>query len=391
MLCRLRLKKGKDAAIRDGFPWIYANDIIDSSEWKMAPIGSLAQIETVRGEFIGIGYVNAASQIVGRVLSLKNEKIDAAFFTARIKAALARREKIIGVPYYRLAHSEADGLPGLLLDRFGDIVVAQVGTAGMERLQPLWIEALEKVVSPKIIVLRNDAGARKLEGLKQETTILKGEAAGVIEVRQNNLVYFADLVKGQKTGWFYDQRDNHALVANMSKEKTVLDVYAHSGGFGLLAAKHGAAEVTMVDSSALALDLAKKAQAENNLKHCDYIQGDAFEIMEKLAGEGNRYDIVITDPPPFIKTKKDIASGLKGYAKMAKLAAALVNPAGHLFAASCSHHASRGAFNNAVMEGIGKAGRASTLLKQTGAAPDHPIHPKLPQSEYLKGLLVRLD
>jgi len=158
-------------------------------------------------------------------------------------------------------------------------------------------------------------------------------------------------------------------------------------GFGLLAAKRGAKEVTLVDSSSLALELAKKAAAKNGVS-AEYLQGDAFEVMEKLASEKRQFDIVAVDPPPFVKAKKDIASGMKGYAKMARLSAPLVAPGGYLFAASCSHHASRGAFNKAVLEGIEKAGRKAEIVKQTGAAPDHPIHPKLPQSEYLKGTLV---
>lgn len=385
----VRLKKGKETAVLGGMPWIYASDIVDSSQWRAAPAGSTAIIETARGEFVGYGYVNPASQIACRVLTLKNEKTDAEFFQRRLQAALARREKIIDVPYYRLAHAEADGLPGLLIDRFGDTLVAQVGTAGMEALQPLWLEALKEMAAT--VILRNDIPARKLEGLNQEIKVPKGAPPELIEVRENGIVYYADLMKGQKTGWFYDQRGNREMMAELSKNKTVLDVYSHSGGFGLLAAKRGAAAVTMVDSSALALELAKKAQAKNDLTGCDYLQGNAFEIMEKLASERKKYDIVLADPPPFIKTKRDIGSGLKGYEKMARQAAALVSPGGTLFTASCSHHASRGAFNNAIMEGIKKAGREAEMIKQTGAAGDHPLHPKLPQSEYLKGLLVRVE
>lgn len=387
----LRLKKGRDAAIAAGMPWIYAADIIASSELLSVTAGELVSIETHKGARLGTGYYNAASQIAARVLTLKNETVDTGFFRSRVQAALARRENLVDVPYYRLAHAEADGLPGLLIDRFGDTLVIQAGTAGMERLQPLWLEALEDIVTPKTIILRNDTPARKLEGLKQEISVVKGTAVDFTEVHENGLVYYADLLKGQKTGWFYDQRDNHALVAELSKGKTVLDMYSHSGGFGLLAAARGAAAVTMADSSNLALSLAKKAQAKNRLEACGYIQGDAFEVMEKLAREGKTYDIVVADPPPFVKTKRDIGSGLKGYEKMARLSAALVSPGGYMFAASCSHHASRSAFLNAVQAGIAKAGRRGEGRKHTGVAADHPIHPRLPQSEYLKGLLVQLD
>jgi len=386
----VRLEKGREAQILKGYPWIFAGDVIDSSQWRLAEKGSLASIENHKGERLGIGYVNPVSQIVCRVLTLKSEPIDSLFFRQRMQAALASREKLIDVPYYRLVHAEADGLPGLLIDRFGGIFVVQVGTAGMEALMPLWAMALESLFAPEAIVLRNDTSAREQEGLKNEVKIMKGAVPDLVEVHENDFIYYADLLRGQKTGWFYDQRDNHKMIAERAKGKTVLDVYAHSGGFGLLAAKHGAASTTLVDSSKLALELAKKAVEKNNVA-ANFIEGDAFKIMEKLAGEGKRYDIVIADPPPFVKAKKDIAAGLKGYEKMAKLAAALVKPEGLLFAASCSHHASRGAFNNAIEAGIKKACRTANILKQTGAAPDHPRHPMLPQSEYLKGLLLQLD
>jgi 23S rRNA (cytosine1962-C5)-methyltransferase len=385
----VRLKKGKEAPVAKGYPWIFASDIIDSSEWRLTAAGSLVSVENHKGERLGIGYVNPASQIACRVLTLANETIDALFFKRRLERAMVFRQKHIDVPYYRLVHSEADGLPGLLIDRFGGTYVVQVGTAGMDALKPLWAMAMESLLQPEAIVLRNDASARELEKLPREVQVMKGAVPELVEVLENGFVYYADLLKGQKTGWFYDQRDNHKMVAERAKGKTVLDMYAHSGGFGLLAAKMGAKEVTLVDSSSLALELAKKA-ADKNGVGATYKRGDAFELMEKLAGEGKRYDIVIADPPPFVKTKKDIAAGLKGYAKMAKLAAALVAPGGHMFAASCSHHASRGAFAKAVMDGTGKAGREAQVVKQTGAAPDHPRHLLLPQSEYLKGILLHI-
>lgn len=385
---RVRIKKGKDADIRKGFPWIYAGDLIESSEWLLAEPGSAVAIEDHKGTPLATGYINPRSQIACRVLAPGNERIGADFFTRKLQKALALREARIPVPYYRLAHSESDGLPGLLIDRFGDIVVVQVGTAGMEKLMPLWLAALEEVIAPKAIVLRNDTASRKLEGLGQETRILKGELPELVEVREYDTVFLADLLRGQKTGWFYDQRDNRKMIAELARGKTLLDVYSHSGGFGIPAAKAGAA-VTLVDSSKPALSIAEKAAALNGVT-CAALQGDAFEVMQRLAKENKRYDIVLADPPAFIKSKKDFASGMKGYEKVARHAAALVNPGGLLFVASCSHHASRGAFNNAVLEGVKKAGRGAEILKQTGAAPDHPRHPLLPQSEYLKGLLLKL-
>jgi len=414
--CPLRLKKGCDETVRKGMPWIYAGDIIDSSELLLLPSGSVVAIETHKGEFLGIGYYNARSQIACRVLTLKKEPIDKAFFTTRIAKAIATRDRLIAVPYYRLIHSEADGLPGLLIDRFGDHLVVQVGTAGMEQLQPLWQAALEELLQPRMIVFRNDTASRKLEGLQMDVTSLphRGRAGvgalwdrdvsnnaplptsplrgeGLVELHENGCIYFADLLKGQKTGWFYDQRDNRKMIADLAKDKTLADIYSHSGGFGIVAAKQGAVRVTMVDSSKLALELAAKTAARNGVeKQCEYRQGDAFAVMEALANENKQFDIVLADPPAFVKSKKDIAAGLKGYEKVAKLAARLVTPGGLFFTASCSHHAGRSAFNKAVLDGIKKAGLTAEIVKQTGASPDHPQHPGLPQSEYLKGILLRI-
>ena len=408
----IRLKKGADEAVRKGMPWVYAGDIVDSSEPLLHPPGSFVTIETAKGQFVGLGYCNPRSQIAVRVLSLEREAIDAEFFRRRFEKALAVRDKLVGVPYYRLVHSEADGLPGLLVDRFGQTLVVQVGTAGMEALQPLWLEALTGLLKPDSVVFRNDNAARGLEGLGKEVRVTpspgRGEGGvgvsleglpgkppprpspqlgeGEVELLENGCYYYADLVRGQKTGWFFDQRDNRAMIAQLAAGKTLIDIYAHSGGFGILAAKNGA-QVTLVDSSKLALELAQKAAGRNGVQ-CAMRQGDAFEVMEALIGEGRRYDIVLADPPAFVKSKKDIASGLKGYAKVARLAAQLVAPGGMLFMASCSHHAGRSAFNKAVLDGVAKAGRRAEIVKQTGAAADHPRHPSLPQNEYLKGVLL---
>jgi 23S rRNA (cytosine1962-C5)-methyltransferase len=385
----LRLKKGQDVNIRAGFPWVYASDIIDSSELTLIPVGSLVCIENFKGEHIGIGYYNRLSQIACRVLALGRKDINQEFFATRIKLALSKREQMINVPYYRLIHSEADYLPGLLIDRFGDALVMQVGTAGMENLLPIIMLSVEEIIKPQTIVLRNDNNARKLEGLEQEVKIIKGSVSGFTEVQENGFSYLADLINGQKTGWFYDQRDNRKMIADMAYGKSLVDIYSHSGGFGLLAAKAGAKNVTLVDSSQLALDMALQA-AKNNNVNIDCVKGDAFAAMQNIAMSGKKIDIVLADPPAFVKSRKDIASGLKGYEKVAKLAAPLVADGGILFMASCSHHAGRSAFNKAVMDGVKKAGLNAEIIKQTGAAPDHPRHDQLPQSEYLKGLLLRV-
>jgi len=388
----LRIKKAHVKSIVEGCPWVMRHQAVESSEWLSAEPGALATVESERGEFIGIGMVNPLSQIVCRMLTWKRESIDAAFFTRLISQALEKRNALYAAPYYRLIHSEADGLPGLVIDRFGDVLSVQVGSAGMEKLQVIWIAVLEHAVEPRAVVMRNDFSARKLEGLEQGVSIAKGSVPEFVWLEENGCLYLADLTRGQKTGWFYDMRDNRQMVTALAKNKTLLDVFSHSGGFGLLAAKAGAAEVTMVDSSQLALDLAMRAAEENGVeKRCHSIKGDAIDVMKKLVADGKRYDIVIADPPAYVKSKKDIAAGLKGYEKVAQHASTLVSPGGIFFTATCSHHAGRSAFNKAVLDGVAAAGRKAEIIKQTGASRDHRLHPQLPQSEYLKGLLLRIN
>ncbi|MBY0407114.1 MAG: class I SAM-dependent rRNA methyltransferase, partial [Rickettsiales bacterium] len=387
-LSPLRVKKPVEAQVKAGMPWVYASDIVYSSELDLLPGGSLVSIENARGEFLGIGYYNGASQIACRVLSLKNEAIDAAWFEKRIGRALGIREKAVGVPYYRLVHSEGDFLPGLLLDRFGDVLVAQCGTAGMEMLMPHWLSAVEKLLAPKAIVLRNDAGTRAKEGLALESTVIKGDISGLVELQENGCWYFADVLKGQKTGWFFDQRENRAMMAQLSRGKRVVDIYSHSGGFGVLAAKAGAEAVTLVDSSGLALELAQATASKNGVSVA-CMQGDAFAVMEKLFEAGERFDVVLADPPAFVKSKKDIAAGLKGYEKVVRMAAKLCVPGGVLFTASCSHYAGRGAFEKAVVAGAKASGFSPRIAQRTGAGVDHPVHAMLPAKSRISGRPVR--
>ena len=385
----LRLKKGIEEQVRAGFPWVYADDIIESSQLLTVPSGAVVAIENAKGQSIGLGYYNAKSQIACRVLTIGKEQLGPELFRRRIKEAAQRRETMLGAPYYRLAHSESDFLPGLLIDRFAGYFVIQVGTAGMERLSALWLPVIEELFAPSAIILRNDIAVREREGLKQFVEVAYGDVPPLVEVHEHGTIYLADLIRGQKTGWFYDQRDNRKMMAELSVGKSVLDVYSHSGGFALRAAKAGASSVTLVDSSKLALELAAQAGALNGIADkLSYEQGDAFEMMQKLASEGRQFDVVIADPPAFVKHKKDMGAGLKGYEKVARLAASLVAPGGKLFVASCSHHALRPKFNQAVIKGAKDVGFPGKMLKQTGAAPDHPVHKLLPQGEYLKGILL---
>lgn len=388
----LRLKRGHEKALVSGYPWIMRGDFVASSEQALCGAGALAEVVTAKGAFVGIASFNADAPIPGRIFSRKRgEAIDEDFFRARLQNALTRRKSSITVPYYRLVHSEADGLPGAVIDRFDDIFVLQLSTAGMERLQEPLLAALEALFSPRALLLRGDIPAREQEGLPREVRRLKGEIPPRVAVQENGLTYFADLLHGQKTGWFYDQRANRALVADYAKDRAVLDLYCHSGGFGLLAAQAGARSVVMADSSGPALELAKAAAEKAGITDfCSFIRRDAFDAMAALVAEKRRFGVVVADPPAFVKTRADLASGMRGYAKVARLCAPLVEEGGVLFIAACSHHATPTRFREAVLSGLKESGRIATVLAATGHAADHPLHPHLPQSEYLKGLLIRL-
>ena len=293
-------------------------------------------------------------------------------------------------PFYRLVHAEGDGLPGLTIDRFGDGVVVQITTAGMESLLTPLKMALETVLAPTSIILRNDAPSRALEGLEPYVRAEKGEM-GRIAVEENGARYFADLGQGQKTGWYYDQRDNRAFIAALAKGKTVLDAYSYTGGFGILAAEAGASEAVCLDSSAPALELAEDSAAANRVS-IRAVKADVFEELERLAAQKEGFDIVVADPPPFVKSKKDLEPGAKAYRKLARLAADVTAPGGTLLLASCSHNIPADRFAAECAAGILRGGRGASLIRSAGAGPDHPVHPMLPESAYLEvaGIRARL-
>ncbi len=389
----IRVHAARHKRVAGGHPWLFSNEIVMDAAAKALAAGSLVKFQAHDSSPLGIGTFNSHTLIAGRILSREPlALIDEAWFAARFRSALALREAVIVEPFYRLIHAEADGLGGLVIDRFGDHFSVQVNTAGMARLWPKAMAALIDVFHPQSIILHNDSASRALEGLPCEVSVALGDPSGVVEVKENGLTYFADLVQGQKTGWYFDQRDNHALIARMAKGKSVLDLYCHAGGFGLAAALAGAVSVVGVDSSAPALALAEKAATHNDLAtRCSWIKADVFEVLEKRAQAKERFDIVIADPPPFVKSKKDVAAGARGYRKLAKLSASVTAQGGVLFIASCSHNMDMATFTQEVARGLYEAKRSGAILYTCGAAPDHPVHPHLPESAYLKGLLIRLD
>ena len=387
------LKAGEDRRVRSGHPWAFSNEILMDAETKALPAGSLVVMRAPGGQAIGVATFNPHSLIAARMLTSNPEaNIDALFLGRRIANAVALRDKLIGVPYYRLIHAEADGLPSVIVDRFGDALVVQVNSAGMDALTPVLLEALEAELSPKTIVLKNDSPVRELEGLTREVTVVKGNG-GPIELIENGAKFVADLSEGQKTGWFYDQRDNRRFMARLAKDANVLDVYCYSGGFGVLAAKEGAKAVTCIDRSATALDAARQAAKLNDVeKVVSFEKSEAFDALEKLGGtHARKFDVVIVDPPAFVKSRKDLKTGVQGYRKLVRLAAPLVSRGGFLFAASCSHLVDPPVFADQVRRGLRDCERNGRILRTSGAALDHPVHPGLPETAYLKALTLQLD
>jgi 23S rRNA (cytosine1962-C5)-methyltransferase len=389
----VRLAAGRQRRVADGHPWVYSNEIAMDAEAKALPPGALVTLRTERGEALGVATFNSHPLVSARLLDARaTRRVDKAFLAARLARAKAVREAMFDAPYYRLVHAEADGFPGLVIDRFGETLVCQVNTAGMQRLEAELIAAIDEVLAPAAIVLRNDSTARTVEGLPQEVRVVKGEVGREVELVENGVMFVADPLGGQKTGWFFDQRENRAFMARLAAGRRVLDVYAFLGGFGLAALQAQASEAVLLDRSEAALDLARRAAERNGLSGRLRIEkGEAFQRMQAMAEAGERFGVVVADPPAFAKSKKDLPVAVRGYRKMTRLAAALVEPGGFLFVASCSHNVPLDEFSEAARRGLQDAGRIGRVLRTAGAAPDHPIHPALPESSYLKALVFALD
>ncbi len=390
---RIRLLPKRHRRVKQGHPWIYSNEIALSDATRALAPGALATFENAAGETLGCGFFNPKPLVVGRMLSTAADlRVDATFFQNRFRKALALRDRLYPKPFYRLIHAEADGLPGMIVDRYGDVLVVQLNAAGPAACSAMIIEALQAVFAPRGILVRSDAAARSVEGVEASPDMVIGDIGQPIEVLENGLVFLADVAGGQKTGWFYDQRDNRAAVAAVAAGARVLDVYCYLGGFGLNAAAAGAGEVTMVDRSEPALTLAEAAAKRNGLQdRCKFERSEAFDFLDRAVQAGQRWDVVIVDPPAFVKSRKDLNAGLRGYRKLVRLAARLVAKDGFLFAASCSHNVDDAAFQEQVRHGLTDAGRNGRVLRAAGAGSDHPVHPFLVESAYLSSELLQLD
>ena len=390
---KLSLLAGQDRRLRSGHPWIYSNELKMDAAAKALEPGTPVKVADVAGKAMAVAQFNPHSLIAARVLSRnQNATIDANFLERRLQRALRLRERLFDHPYYRLVHAEADGLPGLVIDRFDRTLVLQANSAGMDRLTSELLEAVDRVVEADHIILKNDSTAREREGLELSVDVIKGESKGAIELVENGFAFFADPVGGQKTGWYFDQRDNRAFAAKLAKGERVLDLFSYGGGFGITALMAGAKEALAIDRSEGALELAKMAAARNGVDgKLTCVREEGFSALDRLAKEKQRFGLVIADPPSYVKSKRDLKAGLKGYRKLARTSAALVREEGCLMVASCSHNVPFDSFRDEVRKGISDAGRGGRLLCQTGASADHPSHPLLPESAYLKCLFYMLD
>ena len=390
----IRLKpKANARAIRRGAPWIFDNELVLDRRTKALAPGSVALLEDAERAPLGVIAVNPVSRITGRVLDRDPAAaIDRDWLAARLEKALSLRAQVFDAPFYRLIHAEADGLPGVIIDRFGDTAVIQPNAAWAEVLLEPLTDAL-CAVTGVTTVLKNASGrGRALEGLDDQDAVLRGQAPDApIPVTMNGATYMADVTGGQKTGLFYDQRPNHAFAARLARGASVLDVFSHVGGFALAGLAAGAERALCVDGSAPALALAQQGAAAMDAgDRLETRQGDAFATLEALGAEEARFDLVICDPPAFAPSKPALEKGLRAYERVARLAAPLVSEGGYLVLCSCSHAVDLNAFTGACLRGIGRAGRWAQLIHSGQAGPDHPLLPQLAESGYLKALFFRL-
>ncbi len=389
----VRLHAGRDKRLRHGHPWAYSNEVQMDQTAKAIPPGSVVRLVDSGGSALGLAAFNPHTLIAARMLTADPAAVvDSAFLAGRIRRAVALRDRLFGRPFYRAVHAEADGLPGLIIDRYGDAVTVQANSVFMDRRLDDVLAALDDTIRPRAVILRNDSTQRALEGLEEEVRLLRGSIDGPIEVEENGCAFFADPLAGQKTGWFYDQRDNRAFMARLAEGARAIDFFSYNGGFAVQCAKAGARWAVAVDRSQPALDMAARAAEANGVSAvCEFRRADAFHEMERLAAEGETFDVVVADPPAFVKAKKDLAVGCRAYRKMTRLAARITAPGGYLLCASCSHNVDPATFAEQVARGLTDAGRTGRILRSAGAAPDHPVHPHLPESAYLKAIVLALD
>ena len=390
----LRLRRHEERRLRAGHLWVFSNEVdVDKTPLRDFGPGDLVCVEDQREAPLGIAYVNPESLICARMLTRDvRTVIDTSFLTRRLTRALHLRELLFDRPFYRLCYGESDGLPGVVIDRFGDVLVLQTNTAGAERFLDAIIDILQKLLSPRVIVLKNVSSLRALEGLQSYVRVVRGDGEGPIQIRENGVAFWVDPVEGQKTGWFFDHRCNRAMAAKLAKCQRVLDLFSYTGAWGVQAAVAGAEGVDCVDSSEPALALGRDNARLNGVEdRMRFIGSDVFEFLRRAREDRCRYDLILLDPPALIKRKRDFKAGAEAYRRLNQLALQALNSGGVLVSASCSYHFSRAALSDTLRGLTRHHDRQAVFLWQGGQGPDHPIHPAIAETDYLKTIFCHVS
>jgi 23S rRNA (cytosine1962-C5)-methyltransferase len=389
----LYLKRNEDRRLRAGHLWVFSNEVdVARSPLPAFTPGEAVWILDHAGKPLGTGYVNPNSLICARLVDRSGHALDRSLITHRLKVALGLRDRLYPEGHYRAVFGESDGLPGLTVERYGDVVVAQSTTAGMAALEAEVEAAIEKVLKPRVLLWKNDSGARDMEGLDSHVRLAWGELDGPVEVIEDGVRFLVDLVDGQKTGFFFDQRGNRARMAPYVKGARVLDLFSYVGAWGLRALAQGAAHATCVDASALAVGSARASAAANGVgaDRFEAVQADVFDFLKAARAQRQRWDVVIIDPPAFVKRRKDLKEGALAYRRLAELGMQVLERDGLLVSCSCSHHLPKAMLVDGVQAAARQTDRFAQLLEHFQQAPDHPMHPAIPETEYLKGVLCRV-
>ncbi|MBK8164035.1 MAG: class I SAM-dependent rRNA methyltransferase [Gammaproteobacteria bacterium] len=388
----LQLRKNEEHRLRGGHLWVYSNEVeVTATPLTGFAPGELAVLVDYRSRPLGTAYVNPHSLICARLLGRAPDIVpDAAWFARRLEAAAALRKRLFDRPFYRLVYGESDALPGLVIDRYDTVCSVQLTTAGMDLCKDAVLAALQQVVQPEAVVLRNDAPIRALEGLAPYVEALPAAPERVL-VEENGLRFELEPLTGQKTGWFYDHRMNRARLPAYVRGRRVLDMFSYSGAWGVQAAAAGARQVVCVDESRAALDLLlRNARMNGVADRIEARHGEAFATLKALHEAGEVFDVVVLDPPAFIKRRKDKAAGLRAYQRLNQLAMQLLDADGILISASCSFHLAADELRGVLQQAALHAGRELQILEQGHQGPDHPVHPAIPETAYLKCLIARV-
>ena len=376
----------------EGHLWVFSNEI---EKAEPASPGALVDIYSNQKRFLGRGFYNPHSLIAARILTYNDEKIDQKFLAERVKnAALCREEIYPKESSYRLIFGESDFLPGLIVDRYGETFVIQSNALGMDLLFDSVLAALKEIFTVRCVVKKNNSSLRSLENLPEELKVVEGEITEPVSITQKfgekEIKFFVDPLRGQKTGFFFDQKENRERLKDYSEGRTVLDCFSYSGGFGLYAALSGAKEVISIDSSESACKLLQENFQQNGAR-CLTLQKDVFEALSEFQKEKRKFDIIVLDPPALAKSKKNIFGAVRKYCKLNETALSLLNGGGVLFSSSCSHHVSKSDFIQMLKNGSLDAGKRVKLLEFRGQSRDHPVLLSMPETDYLKCAILRVE